>query len=348
MSLKQRLIEQITLEGPMSVADYMSSCLLDPVDGYYTRHVRLGADGDFITAPLVSQMFGEMIGVWVAQTWLAMNSPPAFRLVEIGGGDGALMSDILRVADHVPGLREAIQVVMVEPSPRLRAQQAQTIAGALFLTDVNAISIDLPVIIVANEVLDCLPARQYVRTEEGWAERAVGIIDGDLAFGLVETDYTPAAQAEPGQIIEVSRAQQQFAANLAAVIKSATGAVLLLDYGRAVAGPGDTLQALSLHEKRHPLEAPGKHDLTIWADFEAIANVLSTHVKLSDIKTQGEFLGRAGISARLAALSEKNPDHADKLQRQYERLTSASEMGELFKVMAFAYPASLPLFALED
>ncbi|ESQ88299.1 hypothetical protein ABAC460_16700 [Asticcacaulis sp. AC460] len=348
MSLKQRLIEQITLEGPMNVADYMARCLLDPIDGYYTRHVRIGADGDFLTAPMVSQMFGEMIGVWVAQMWQALGAPAEFRLVEIGGGDGTLMSDIVRVAKRVPGLFDAARVMMVEPSPRLRALQGQTLAGVVFVPDVNAVPTELPVIVIANEVLDCLPARQFVRTEDGWAERCVGVVDDDLAFGLTPTEYKPAIDAAPGQIVEVSAAQQHFAAQLGALLKAATGAALLIDYGRDQAEAGDTLQALYNHHNTDPLTAPGEHDLTVWADFPAATDVGKTFVKLSKIKTQSEFLHRLGILSRREALQAAHPSHAEKLRRQYDRLTAPDQMGTLFKVIGMAWPAALPLFALED
>lgn len=332
----------------MNVADYMARCLFDPQDGYYTCHVRIGADGDFLTAPMVSQMFGEMIGVWVAQMWLALGSPPAFRLVEIGGGDGTLMSDILRVAKRVPGLSDAAQVTMVEPSPRLRASQEQTISQAVFVPDVNALATDLPVIVIANEVLDCLPARQFVRTDNGWAEKCVGVIDGHLAFGLVPTEYTPQLDAEPGQTIEISAAQQHFAAQLTSLLKASTGAALLVDYGRDQPEAGDTLQALHNHRKTDPLAAPGDHDLTVWADFPAIAQICNTSVKFSTIKTQSAFLQALGMAARFNALCEAHPTEAEKLQRQYDRLTAPDQMGDLFKVVGMAWPASLPLFALED
>ena len=350
-ALQQRLIEQITLEGPLTVADYMAQCLLDPVDGYYIRSPALGADGDFITAPLISQMFGEMIGVWVAQTWLALGSPPAFRLVEIGGGDGSLMSDILRVARHVPGLAEAAQVVLIEPSDSLRAQQLAAAPQALFLDDVDAVPDDLPLIVVANEVLDCLPVRQYLRTEDGWRERLVGLDDaGQLCFGLsaATADYIRYEDADLGAVLEFSPEQQRFAMAWSRKLKAATGALLLIDYGRDAAGTGDTLQALYRHEKHDPLEAPGRHDLTAWADFPAIAAIgRQAGLAVSRITSQRRFLQILGIDTRLASLEAMHPAQSEKLQRQYQRLTAPDQMGDLFKVLALAFPATLPLFALE-
>ncbi|MGA9658586.1 MAG: SAM-dependent methyltransferase [Asticcacaulis sp.] len=350
MSLKQRLIEQITLEGPMPVDAYMAQCLLDPLDGYYSTRPTLGVEGDFITAPLISQMFGEMIGIWVAQTWLALGSPARFHLVEIGGGDGTLMTDILRVAGRVNGLRQALKVVMVEPSEPLRAIQAQNIANGLFVTALDQVPEDRPVILIANEVLDCLPARQYIRTEEGWFERCVGLQNDKLVFGLVPAPegFSLSFAPEIGQIVEISTAQMRFAENLALLLRQTTGAALLIDYGRDVQGCGDTLQALYRHQKHDPLEAPGQHDLTVWADFPAVArSATKSGVTVSPIISQSQFLQRLGIDTRHAALAAQNPAQADKLRRQYDRLMQPDQMGTLFKVLGLAFPADLPLFGLD-
>jgi SAM-dependent MidA family methyltransferase len=346
MSLKQRLIEQIALEGPISVADYMNLCLFDARDGYYATRPALGADGDFITAPMISQMFGEMIGVWIAEVWQAMGAPEAFRLVEIGGGDGTLMSDIMRVIGRVEGLLAAAEIVMVEPSRPLQGLQQSRIAQARFVTQVADLPDDRPVIIVANEVLDCLPARQFVKTDKGWHERVVGLVDGQLAFGLVpvDADTAPTYPALPGDLVEVSAAQGRMVRELAQLIKRATGAVLLIDYGRDRPEPGDTLQALHRHTRRGPLEAPGEDDLTVWADFELARKMaVVTHVKPSPILTQGAFLAAMGIDARLAALCARHPAQADTLKRQYERLMAPDQMGDLFKVFAMAYPFGIAL-----
>ena len=346
MSLKQRLIEHIALEGPINVADYMGMCLFDARDGYYATRPALGADGDFITAPMVSQMFGEMIGVWVAQVWQAMGAPAAFRLVEIGGGDGTLMSDIRRVLTRVEELAAAAEIVMVEPSVPLRVLQQARVPQARFLAQIGDLPDDLPLIIVANEVLDCLPARQFVKADKGWHERCVGVVDGELAFGLVpiDTDVAPTYPAALGELVEVSAAQGRFVRELALLVRKATGAVLLIDYGRDQPGPGDTLQALHRHTKRGPLEAPGEDDLTVWADF-AIARKMAvvTRVKSTGVVSQSAFLAAMGIDARLAVLCAKNPDQAEMLKRQYERLMAPEQMGDLFKVFAMAYPVGIAL-----
>jgi SAM-dependent MidA family methyltransferase len=346
VSLRSRLIEQIALEGPISVADYMNLCLFDARDGYYATRPALGADGDFITAPMISQMFGEMIGVWIAQTWHAMGAPANFRLIEIGGGDGTLMSDILRVIGRVEGLSTAVEIVMVDPSAPLRALQQARIPQARLVTQLADLADDQPLIIIANELLDCLPARQFVQTDKGWHERVIGVVDGDLAFGLVpiDADAAPTYPALAGDLVEVSASQGRMVRDLALLIKKTTGAVLLIDYGRDRPEPGDTLQALHRHTKRGPLEAPGEDDLTMWADFELARKMaVVTDVKPSSIVTQAAFLTAMGLDARLAALSARNPAQASMLKRQYERLTSPDQMGDLFKVFAMSYPFEIAL-----
>jgi SAM-dependent MidA family methyltransferase len=348
MTLKDRLIEQITLEGPISVADYMTLCLLDPQDGYYTRHVALGADGDFLTAPLVSQMFGEMIGVWVAQMWRGIGSPAGFTLIEIGGGDGTLMRDILSVAAKVPGLGEAAQVVMIEASEPLRAIQA-AIPGVRHVAGLDAVDVSQPVILIGNEILDCLPARQFVKTQKGWHERRIGLIDDALGFGLVEAgpDFAPPFDAPEGEIVEISTAQLRFTEQVAVLLRQAGGAALLIDYGRDAPGTGDTLQALYRHRKTDPLAAPGEHDLTMWADFPAVAAAARAGGVKAALTTQGDFLRGMGIEARFEALRNRNPNKAQSLQRQLSRLIAKGQMGDLFKVLALVFPEQIRLIGVE-
>ncbi|MGN6424189.1 MAG: class I SAM-dependent methyltransferase [Asticcacaulis sp.] len=348
MTLKDRLIEQITLDGPISVADYMTRCLLDPQDGYYSRYVKLGADGDFLTAPLISQMFGEMIGVWVAEVWRGMGSPAAFTLAEIGGGDGTLMRDILRVATKVPGLSKAAQVVMIEASEPLRAVQA-AIPGVRHVAGLDAIDAGMPVILIGNEILDCLPARQFVKTQKGWHERRIGLIDQALSFGLVEAgpDFAPPFEAPEGEIVEISTAQIRFGEQVAGLLRQAGGAALLIDYGRDAPGTGDTLQALHRHQKTDPLAAPGQHDLTMWADFPAVAAAARARGVKAALTTQGDFLRSLGIEARFDALRTHHPDKGQSLQRQLSRLIAKGQMGDLFKVLALGFPEQIRLIGVE-
>ena len=350
MSLRDRLAAQIAAAGPLSVAQYMSACLHDPDFGYYATQPSLGEGGDFITAPLVSQMFGELIGVWAASSWELMGRPQAVRLVEIGPGDGTLMSDILRTLRHAPGLLQAADIWLVETSEPLRRLQADRLpedvrwAGAL-----DEVPGGAPLFLVANELLDCLPARQFVRTPIGWAEQVVGLDDaGELAFGL---SPTPAAallpDAAPGQVYEQSAAQAALGAQLGARVTADGGAALLIDYGRDEPGFGDTLQALRRHEKVDPLASPGEADLTVHADFPAVMAAARARGAGAAILTQAAFLARMGVGERAEALVRAAPARSGVIGRQLNRLVGADEMGELFKVCAIHSPDWTPP-AFED
>jgi SAM-dependent MidA family methyltransferase len=345
VSLAERLRAQIEESGPLTVAEYMTACLHDPVDGYYAVRPKLGAEGDFITAPLVSQMFGEFLGLWAVAVWRGLGAPERFRLVEVGPGDGTLMDDALRAAQLDPEFLQAAELVLVEPSPPLRTLQAERLAGGLlqprWLANLDGLGAELPIILLANEVLDCLPARQFVRVGEGWAERRVGIDEGGaLMFGLTPApDMPPSFRAEPGELVEVSPAQAEFGRRLGTLIAEAGGAALLVDYGRDRPEPGDTLQALQRHQKVPPLESPGETDLTVWADFPTVlATAAAEGAEVTEILTQGEFLRRLGVEARADALIAANPDREAVLRRQLARLIDPDQMGELFKAAAIHSP----------
>jgi NADH dehydrogenase [ubiquinone] 1 alpha subcomplex assembly factor 7 len=337
MGLRDRLAALIAAGGPISVAQYMSACLHDPDFGYYATRPAIGEAGDFITAPTVSQMFGELIGVWAAASWELMGQPEAVRLVEMGPGDGTLMSDILKTIRHAPGLDEAADVWLVETSAPLRALQADRLGDRVrWAQSLAEIPDGAPLILVANELLDCLPARQFVRTTIGWAEQVVGLdADGELTFGLAAT---PAGgllpDAAPGQVFEQSPAQAALGAELGARIAADGGAALLIDYGRDAPGFGDTLQALRRHHKVDPLERPGEADLTVHADFPAVMAAARAEGAEAAILTQGEFLARMGIGSRAEALVAAAPNRTGVIGRQLTRLIAADEMGELFKVCA--------------
>ncbi|WP_226634765.1 class I SAM-dependent methyltransferase [Brevundimonas poindexterae] len=354
--LKARLEREIALTGPLSVADYVTRCLHDPRAGYYATRPAIGPDGDFLTAPLVSQMFGELIGLWLVETWSRMGAPGAFRFVEVGPGDGTLMADILRAARVVPAFIEACRLTLVEPSAPLRALQAGRLTDApvapVWADSLAAIDGQGPVLLVANEVLDCLPARQIERTPDGWAERMVGLdADGHLAFrlGPVAPGFVPPPYAvQPGQVAEQSEIQTAFARAVAGLIRVEGGAALLIDYGRDTPGPGDTLQALSRHRKVDPLATPGQADLTQWADFAAVLEEARlAGVAVAPLLTQGEFLTRLGLTVRADRLKAAQPDSADILDRQVARLISPDQMGNLFKVAALHSPDTLTLPAFE-
>jgi SAM-dependent MidA family methyltransferase len=348
-SLKERLKDQIAQAGPITVAEYMTACLYDPQDGYYAVRPKLGEDGDFITAPLVSQMFGELLGLWAAEVWARLGRPDRVLLVEVGPGDGTLMSDALRAARLAPGFLDAVKLVLVETSaPLIEAQRAKLSGGPVqpaWAASILELPKGAPVILIANELLDCLPAHQFVRTPKGWAERMVGLGEnGELAFGLTPRPGGGAPfEAEVGDLVEVSPAQELFAAELGALIRRQGGAALLIDYGRGEPGPGDTLQALKAHRKVDPLDCPGEADLTVHADFPAVAAAARrAGAQVPAILTQGELLGRLGIYDRAEALARHHPGRAQILERQLERLTAPDQMGSLFKALAIHSPGLIP------
>jgi SAM-dependent MidA family methyltransferase len=386
MSLLDRLRAQIAQDGPISVAEYFTRCLHDPRDGYYATRPALGEGGDFLTAPGVSQMFGELIGLWLLETWSRMGRPSPVRLVEMGPGDGTLISDILRAARLLPDFLEAADLWLVEVSPPLRAVQAATLADAplapRWADRLEAVPAGAPLLLVANEVLDCLPARQFVRTEGGWAERMVGLDEqANLAFGLralsplpldgggaggggdygggrhadlatFGTAFTPIPDPSPiegegsyppGTVVESSPAQAALGSEIGHRVARDGGAALLIDYGRDAPGPGDTLQALKAHTKVSPLAEPGQADLTVWADFPAVlAAAAEAGAATGPILTQGAFLQALGIEARAQTLASTWPDQAEKLARQLDRLTGAAQMGQLFKVVCLSAPGLSP------
>jgi SAM-dependent MidA family methyltransferase len=339
MSLKERLKAEIAQTGPMDVATFMTRCLHDPQDGYYATRPALGEQGDFVTAPLVSQMFGELIGLWLVETWRALGAPAQFVLAEAGPGDGTLMADILRAARLEPGFVAAAELWLVEVSEPLRRSQAERLADAWprWAATLAELPEAAPLLVVANALLDCLPARQFQRTARGWAERVVGLDErGELAFGLRPAAFAddPPGGCPIGAVVERSAAQEVFASALAERIVGQGGAALLIDYGRAEPEPGDTLQALAGHAKVSPLEAPGQADLTMHADFPAVLAAARAAGAQAGLMIQGDFLRRLGIETRAAALQRARPDRAEVIARQLERLVAPDQMGELFKAAA--------------
>ena len=330
----------------MSVAEYMHVCLHDPREGYYATHPALGPEGDFITAPQVSQVFGELIGLWMAETWRQMGAPAPVRLVELGPGDGTLMSDLLRAARQVPGFAEAAEVWLVEPSRPLRALQEARLGSGLRQVDrLDEVSGGAPLLLVANEVLDCLPAHQWEWRDGGWKERRIGLEDGRLVFGLAPAPPLADAPeiAPEGAVFEHSPAQEALGSEIAARIAREGGAALLVDYGRAQAGLGDTLQAVRAHAREHPLANPGEADLTVHADFPAVlAAARREGIETAGPVGQGRFLRALGLEARAGALARAQPDEAPRIRRQVERLSAPDQMGELFLVAALHSPGLQP------
>lgn len=351
MSLKRRLIQDITEGGPISVADYVWRCLFDPQNGYYSTRPAIGLEGDFITSPMISQMFGEMIGLWVVATWQTIGMPPKFYLAEVGGGDGTLHVDIINVLRKFSACMSAATSVMIEPSRKLQSLQRDKIGNIIFVETLHQIPSNAPIILIANEVLDCLPARQFIRIETGYVERRIGLNDqNDLSFGLVPTgpDFVAPYDIDINTMFEISSAQIAFTDVLAEKLLTAQGAALLIDYGHDGPAIGDTLQALYRHEKKDPLESPGEHDLTQWADFLNVKNTAKlAGLTTSEIISQSQFLKNMGIVERCDALKQKNPNQADLLERQLKRLIAPDEMGTLFKALALTTHNCSPIVGFE-
>jgi SAM-dependent MidA family methyltransferase len=341
--LRARLAAQIAQTGPLTMAQFMTACLHDPEFGYYATRPALGQAGDFITAPLVSQMFGELIGLWAASAWEALGGPDTVRLVEMGPGDGTLMSDLLRAARAMPGFLEAADVWLVETSPPLRAaQQARLGDGLRWAERLDDVPEGAPLILVANELLDCLPCRQFVRGPLGWAEQVVALgPDRDLVFARAPTPVA-LPDAREGQVLEISAAQAALGAVLGARLVRDRGAALLIDYGRDRPGFGDTLQALRRHERVDPLACPGEADLTVHADFPAVMAAAEKEGARAAIQTQAQFLARMGVGARAEVLVRTRPDQAATIGRQLDRLVGGDQMGELFKACCLFSPGWTP------
>jgi SAM-dependent MidA family methyltransferase len=344
--LARLLVERIREGGPITVADYMAECLLHPVHGYYTTREPFGAAGDFTTAPEISQMFGELFGLALAQAWLDQGAPTPFTLAEAGPGRGTLMADILRATRAVPGFHAAARVVLVEASPRLRAVQDATLApfpvNLAWADTLDALP-DAPLFLIANEFLDALPIRQFQRGADGWRERLLGLADGQLAFGLsaplVKVPETPAFNHAPmGAVVEDCAPARHAVAAIVERIAQHGGLAYLIDYG-GWRSQGDTLQALRAHAFDAPLAHPGQADLTAHVDFEPLAALAPAHA----YDTQGAVLNRLGIAARADRLARSlTGERLESHLAAHRRLTEPQEMGSLFKVLALTR-ANAPL-----
>ena len=346
-ALSLLLRQRIEQTGPISVADFMAVALGHPEHGYYPTRDPLGAAGDFITAPEISQMFGEIIGLWCAVAWQSMGEPSSVALAELGPGRGTLMADVLRAAAMVPAFRAALRVHLVETSPALRARQAERLAGvgAVWHDDVSTLPPG-PLLLVANEFFDALPIRQYVRRDDGWRERLVGLDDGGFAFvdgplvDLAALGIVP-PEAKVGQQFEVNAAACSIAAQLGARLAAQGGAALVIDYGYDRCAVGDTLQAVRHHTFAPVLEDPGQSDLTAHVDFQALSLAFSP-ARVSAVTTQGSFLRALGIELRAARLMKSAPEKAEDIAKACRRLIDAAEMGTLFKVLAATDPKLPP------
>ena len=348
-----RLARLIEATGPLTIADYMSACLSDPEHGYYQHRDPLGLAGDFITAPEISQLFGELIGVWCLAAWQAMGEPSAFTLAELGPGRGTLMADLLRAARIRPRFGAAARVHLIETSPRLRAIQAETLAPADIAPIWHETLAELPggpLILLANEFFDALPIRQFVRTARGWAERMVGLgEDGRLTFGLLPGANPVALPADLplGSVHELAAAGAALAAEIGTRLAAAPGAALIIDYGYAGGPSGPTLQAVRGHAFDDPLARPGEADLSAHVDFAALAAAAqAAGADARPLMNQADFLVGLGLRERTERLADgRDAATTEKLRQGAARLIRPGEMGDTFKILALGTPGlNLPVF----
>lgn len=330
------IIRQIERFGPMSIAEYMTQCLLHPEHGYYTTHQPFGAQGDFITAPEISQMFGELIGLSIAQTWMDQGAPSPFCLAELGPGRGTLMADILRATKNVPDFHSSMHLILVEASPTLqKTQQKQLFEYDItWKNDVSSLP-ETPLFLIANEFFDCLPVKQFKRTEDGWHEQLIWTDGAQLQFVLGTVSPDQIFPDRPvGSVIETSPSSAAIAQAIARHIAEYSGAAIFIDYG-GWGSDGDTLQALKNHKKIDPLEQSGNADLTTHVDFQALSDAMRPFVDCSDLISQGVLLERLGITQRAQTLATKlNEKALENHIEAHNRLTHPEKMGNLFKAIA--------------
>ena len=346
---RERLVRHIRVHGPMTVAAYMAMALHDPDCGYYAQRNPLGAHGDFVTAPEISQIFGELIGLWCVDRWQLMGSPNPVIVAELGPGRGTLMADFLRATRRIAGFREAQRLYLVEASPLLRETQRHALSGLdpIWVSSLDEVS-EGRLLLVANEFLDALPIRQLVRGHAHWAERMVAAdARGCLAFTngpespalglLVPPDRR---NADLGTVVEICPAAATLAGALAERLTRHPGAALFIDYGYAKAASGDTLTAISGHRGADALGDPGAADLSAHVDFTAFAEAArDAGAAAHGPVTQRAFLTTLGAEARLAALlPQAAPAQRDALETGLRRLIDPHEMGTLFKVLALTSP----------
>jgi len=335
----------------MTVAQYMSLCLTHPRHGYYMTRDPFGASGDFTTAPEVSQMFGELLGLWAASVWKAMGSPPLLRLIELGPGRGTMMADALRALRVLPPLYQSLTIHMVEINPVLREKQRATLSGIRNISWHDTIDdiVDGPAVIFANEYFDVLPIHQMVKRETGWHERVVDLdANGKLIFGAA-TEPTPRFEvllpplvraAPPGAVFEWRPDTEIM--KIAARVRDQDGAALIIDYGHLRSDAGDTFQAIARHSFTDPLKNPGLADVTAHVDFQALVRAAEDlGARAHGPVTQGEFLKRLGIETRAVTLMAKTTHEVSAdISGALKRLTDSGRggMGSMFKALVISEP----------
>ena len=349
-SLKDKIIEQIRLAGPIDVATYMTLAMAHRTHGYYSVRNPLGAAGDFVTAPEISQLFGELIGAALAQTWIDQGSPADIDLIEIGPGRGTFCKDMLRATRNLPGFHQAVTLHLVETSEALISIQRETLAGqqAIWHADILDIKRDVPAIIFANELFDVLPIRQWMRKQEGFFERRIAIDEhGELGFVLdhrcvnnLHGQHTIAA----GGILEISPARETMMLRILERLVKTAGTAYIIDYGELELEGADTLQAVTNHHFADLFAEPGEADISSHVDFGSLLRVArSEGLQAFGPVSQSVFLQRLGIKLRLAQLQQFVDDQTfERLSSGAERLIANDQMGDLFKVIAVTSQTSPP------
>jgi SAM-dependent MidA family methyltransferase len=351
----------IKSSGPMPVWRYMQLCLTHPEHGYYLSRDPLGREGDFTTAPEVSQMFGELLGLWAASVWKAIGSPPVLRLVELGPGRGTMMADALRALRVLPPLHQSLSIHLVEINPVLRDKQASTLSGVRNISWHDTIDeiAEGPAVILANEYFDVLPIHQVVRRENGWHERVVDLDeDGELIFDAAaepiprfDVLLPPLVRAAPVGAVFEWRPDAEIM-KIASRVRDQDGAALIIDYGHMRSDAGDTFQAIARHSFTDPLKAPGQADVTAHVDFQALARAAEDlGARVHGPVTQGEFLKRIGIETRAVTLMAKaTPEVSEDISGALKRLTDSGRggMGSMFKVLAISEPQLISLAGFSD
>jgi SAM-dependent MidA family methyltransferase len=348
--LESLIVAMIREDGPMPLDRYMALCLGHPLYGYYMSRDPFGPDGDFITAPEISQIFGELVGIWCAAAFQALEAPHSFNLIELGPGRGTLMSDILRAARVMPGFGAAAQVHLVETSPTLRQLQARKLGDAVAWHEtINSVP-DGPSIIIANEFFDALPVRQHEFHQGQWMERRVGLsADDRLVIGRTAFPLAAPPTTE-GAILESGTLRDEIAYLLGARLAQSPGTTLIFDYGHRTSAFGDTLQAVRRHEFCSILDRPGEADLTAHVDFGSLGRSFTQGgAVIHGPITQRQFLLAMGLEARAALLSQKaDPSERKIIARATERLAGENQMGNLFKVMAATSPGLATPYPFES
>lgn len=354
----KRLIKS---SGPMPVWRYMELCLMHPQHGYYVSRDPLGREGDFITAPEVSQMFGELLGLWAASVWRAIGQPPLLRLIELGPGHGTMMADALRALRILPPLYQSLTIHMVEVNPVLREKQRETLSGTRNITWHDSIDdvLDGPAVIFANEYFDVLPIHQVVKRETGWHERTVELDkNGKLVFAHApdpmprfDVLLPPLVRAAPEGAVFEWRPDSEIM-KIARRVREQDGAALIIDYGHLRSDAGDTFQAIARHSFTDPLTNPGQADVTAHVDFQALGRAAEDiGARVHGPVTQGDFLRRLGIEARAATLTAKAaPEATAEVESALKRLTDTGRggMGSMFKVIGVSQPGLRELAGLSD